>query len=137
MDESTAKAPRETGGILIGRSDDKDLLVTRALGPGPKAHHGASGFKRDGQFAQDELNKIFSATAGQEDYIGEWHSHPARCEASGVDIGSIAWISKNPQYLCESPVLIITVPARDGAWELLGYRWFGMKLVGCPIIVAG
>lgn len=41
VEESTAKVPRETGGILIGRSDDKDLLVTQALGPGPKAHHGA------------------------------------------------------------------------------------------------
>lgn len=133
LSESSARTPRETGGILIGRTKPEGLFITRALGPGPNAHHGTSGFKRDGQYSQSELDKIFTATQGQEDYVGEWHSHPARCEASSVDVGSISWISENSRYRCEAPVLIISVTSTAGQWELLGYRWSDSRLIRCPI----
>lgn len=133
--ESRARAPRETGGILIGTLASDGLMITRAVGPGPNARHESSGFKRDGQYSQNELDRIFAESEGREDYVGEWHSHPARCEASAIDARSMGWVSGNGRYCCDSPALIVSVPAKDERWDLLGYQWSNSRLVRCPISI--
>lgn len=131
--ESGACLPFETGGILIGREGADSIFITRALGPGPNALHDVNGFKRDGQYSQEELERIFELTQGEEDYVGEWHSHPAPCDASSIDIGSIAWISQKSDYNCKSPVLLISILSISGPWELVGYIWTSNQLKASPI----
>src|SRR3990167_6621550 len=133
IEESGAKTPLETGGILIGKNESNIVTITHALGPGPKAQHGVCTFKRDGQYSQQELETIFSSTQGQRDYVGEWHSHPAQCDASNIDRGSIGWISQNSSYDCKHPVLVIPFLLPGNGWDLMGYRWDNKKLCRCPI----
>lgn len=65
----------ETGGILLGTDTHGNMLISRAAGPGPRAHRTEHSFLRDLTYAQQ-----FAAAAWNEDrsqWIGEWHTHPS------------------------------------------------------------
>jgi len=99
----------ETGGILIGYPvDDVTLRVTRASPPGPRALHRRFRFSRDTRHLQRYLDDIVDRTDGAEDYIGEWHVHPAlNAPPSSVDRRSLWRIAKRTNYETDNPVLVI------------------------------
>jgi integrative and conjugative element protein (TIGR02256 family) len=100
---------KETGGILLGRGVDATTLkVTRASPPGPRALHRRFAFARDTRFLQRYLDDIHDRTAGDEDYVGEWHVHPALdAPPSHVDRRSLWRIARRGNYATDNPVLMI------------------------------
>src|SRR5690348_5578276 len=54
--ESQQALPLETGGVLIGFIEGATAAVTHATGPGPRAIHHLTGFQRDGDYAQDQID---------------------------------------------------------------------------------
>src|SRR5262249_7828779 len=74
--QSKASLPNETGGVIVGFVADGEAFVNYAVGPGPKAMHGPTGFTRDGEYSQHWVDIIHKQSGGRCDYIGEWHSHP-------------------------------------------------------------
>jgi integrative and conjugative element protein (TIGR02256 family) len=112
----TRSAPEsETGGILIGRKiDDQTVCVTRASPPGPRALHRRTRFSRDTRFLQHYLDDVHERTDGSEDYIGEWHVHPALdAPPSPIDCRSLFRIARRRNYATDNPILIIVESGAD------------------------
>jgi integrative and conjugative element protein (TIGR02256 family) len=100
---------RETGGILLGYAlDATTLRITRASPPGPRALHRRFSFSRDTRFLQKYLDSIHDRTEGREDYVGEWHVHPAlEAPPSRTDRRSLWRIARRKNYATDNPVLLI------------------------------
>jgi integrative and conjugative element protein (TIGR02256 family) len=99
----------ETGGILLGYPlDDTTLRVSRASPPGPRARHSRFSFSRDTRFLQRYLDTIHDRSEGREDYVGEWHVHPALdAPPSRTDRRSLWRIARRKNYTIDNPVLLI------------------------------
>lgn len=66
----------ETGGPLAGYvSEDRDIVVTHAAGPGPRAKLSPFSVMIDGKHAQQFCDKVNRRTEGRIDYVGDWHRH--------------------------------------------------------------
>jgi integrative and conjugative element protein (TIGR02256 family) len=104
-----SKPEVETGGILIGRrTDSSTLQLTRASPPGPCARHRRFSFLRDTRFLQGYLDAAYARSRGEEDYVGEWHVHPALdSPPSRTDRRSLRTIAKSSRYAVDEPVLVI------------------------------
>lgn len=72
----TAFHPLETGGVMLGWHDGDDRIVARVIGPGPRAMHGRHAFIPDHVWQLEQIGQAFSASAGDLDYLGDWHTHP-------------------------------------------------------------
>jgi integrative and conjugative element protein (TIGR02256 family) len=128
--EADRGLPSETGGVLVGyRTGSGEVVVTGATGPGPRSFRTRSRFRRDGDHAQTEVDRLHQVSGGRDDYVGEWHSHPEPVGPSGIDVGSMAWIGANAAYQTEEPLLVILQRASRSTWRPLAYRWSGGGLV--------
>jgi integrative and conjugative element protein (TIGR02256 family) len=76
LELGTAFHPLETGGVMLGWHDGDDRIVARVIGPGPRATHGRHAFAPDYAWQLEQIGKAFSATVGDLDYLGDWHTHP-------------------------------------------------------------
>lgn len=113
---------RETGGILLGHAlDDTTLKITRASPPGPRAVHHPFSFLRDTRFLQKYLDNIYVSSEGREDYVGEWHVHPAfEAPPSRTDRRSLWRIARRKSYATDNPILLIVEQAQ-GERRYRGY----------------
>lgn len=101
-------APRETGGILVGRRKGREVVIVAASGPGPNAKATDRLFERDGPYCQRFLERAVAESTEPVDYVGEWHSHPASdANPSDRDTTSLEETARDPDYLTESPVMVI------------------------------
>lgn len=114
---AAAAHPRETGGILLGWWDDGRVAVRHAVEV-PDPHATMNSWSRDELHAQDALD---TALAEYQHpwlgYVGDWHSHPAACGASGQDLASIRRASR--QY--EQP-LVLLIRRADSVVETIAAR---------------
>lgn len=120
--EARKHLPNETGGILLGRCSPDDTLVVKAGDGGPNAAHTPSGFRRDGEHAQQLRDWTVATSDGRDDYVGEWHSHPLDVEASPTDRHSMRAISSDPEFAIAEPVLIVLRQNAQRQWHPTGYR---------------
>jgi integrative and conjugative element protein (TIGR02256 family) len=130
--EAGRKWPFETGGILLGSKSNGTVMVEHATGPGPKARHGVASFTRDGDYAQQELERLVEHSKGGVDYIGEWHSHTLPVGPSPRDRKSMALIAVSAAYNLDEPLLLLCLPrriARRPTWTFRGYGFFRGSLV--------
>lgn len=91
------KLPNETGGILIGAYDMQRRIVyavDTVLSP-PDSQEWPTVYIRGYKGLKLDLNRINAVTAGQLQYVGEWHSHPPGCNAnpSADDQKAFTWLS--------------------------------------------
>lgn len=77
--ESARRFPEETGGVLLGYSDESgfEIVIEHAIGPGPEASHARTYFLPDQNFHEQEIARIYSTSGRMSTYLGDWHSHPA------------------------------------------------------------
>lgn len=69
---------RETGGALVGYlNDSREVIITDACGPGPRAESQLLSIKIDGEYTGNFCNEVFRKSNGRYDYIGDWHCHPS------------------------------------------------------------
>lgn len=113
--------PFETGGVLLGVSTAEAFIVTRVVGPGPKAIHKIDFFLRDGDYAQAEFGKVYDLTNGECTYLGEWHSHPLPVPLSSDDVDSMKSIAADPKCCTPEPILVLLVRV-DEDWHIHGYQ---------------
>lgn len=119
--QTRARRGAETGGILVGRLDGDTLLVTRASPSGPRALHARFRFRRDTRFLQQWLDAHVARTDGLEDYIGEWHVHPALdAPPSRTDRRSLWRVARRSNYPTDEPLLLIVEDA-PGIQRLRGW----------------
>lgn len=99
----------ETGGILVGYFDeDKNAVVTNASEAGPNAECSPVKFLKDIPYTQAWLENQIQSSHHSIEYLGEWHSHTnGETTPSITDITSLTGITESPNYLCQTPVMII------------------------------
>ena len=117
LEQSALNYPLETGGILVGNRDRDHFFIIHSTVAGPLAEHSRVHFRRDGNYTQGMLDTLVDASAGQYDYIGEWHSHPLPQGPSPRDLRAMNWIASNPLYDCPRPVLALCVKEAAG-WSI-------------------
>lgn len=127
--ESQQKFPNETGGILIGKVDNRCAFIHYAIGPGKNACHNSNRFKRDGDYSQEQLDSIVSETTGDYDYLGEWHSHFFDPRPSSIDINSMYWIANNENYANSYPVLLLCVLTKRYHWKIVCFATAKERLI--------
>ena len=66
----------EAGGILIGKRRGEHFEITLATAPQAKDVRSRYGFTRHPDGHQEIVEDIFRSTNGEENYLGEWHTHP-------------------------------------------------------------
>lgn len=88
--------PSETGGILLGTIDvARRQICVVELVPAPEDSHGSlAGFERGVKNLKAVLHDAHRKTAGQVEYVGEWHSHPrgVRPIPSETDVKQLIWL---------------------------------------------
>lgn len=97
----------ETGGILIGRYDDRHAvaLVEELLGPTGDSRAGRTWFVRGVRGLTAALERLWR---GGTYYLGEWHFHPdGASQPSPSDIRTMRQIALDPKTACPEPVLLI------------------------------
>ena len=99
----------ETGGILIGfETDERDIVVLRATGPGPKAVMTDNLFEKDIEYCQQQLEDASKEFGIRGLYVGEWHFHPSGSNhPSPLDIRSMHEIARQENYATDQPAMII------------------------------
>lgn len=128
-EEGSRRLPNETGGVLVGYRWGADIVVVAATGPGPRAEHEPTRFRRDGVFTQAEVDRLHEASQGRDDYVAEWHTHPVPCGPSARDRASLEWISANPRYQRATPLMVLCRRTRWRRWRLEAYQWVASGLV--------
>jgi integrative and conjugative element protein (TIGR02256 family) len=67
----------EAGGVLLGRVYESEIVIEVATAPTAADRAGAFFFDRSTRVSQEHVNQAWSASGGEQIYLGEWHSHPA------------------------------------------------------------
>jgi len=102
----------ETGGILIGfETEERDIIILRASGPGPKAVMTETRFEKDIEYCQQQLEESSRELGIRGLYVGEWHFHPSGSNhPSPLDIKSMYEIAHQENYATDQPAMIIVGP---------------------------
>jgi len=102
-----AALPNETGGLLLGwwdTLDAVDAVIVRHAIEVPDSWATPVNWVRRPRAARTALSRALTALKHPLlGYVGDWHSHPESCTASGQDQASLLRTSR--QY--EHPVLLL------------------------------
>ncbi len=105
------RLPSETGGILIGSVDHQHrrIYVLLALPSPPDSEEWPTMYIRGVQGLDEARARIVTRTAGQLDYLGEWHSHPPGVDTmpSSDDRIVFGWIGDLLSGDGRPPVMLI------------------------------
>jgi integrative and conjugative element protein (TIGR02256 family) len=77
FDTCRANRTSEAGGILLGRVYESEIVIEVATTPTSADRAGAFFFERSRLVSQERVNAAWSASDGEQIYLGEWHSHPS------------------------------------------------------------
>lgn len=139
VQEFRQSRPRETGGVLIGYevTKDKDIVITQAVGPGPRATHNETSFTPDWLYHESEIARRYEKSGRMHTYLGDWHSHPdAATQLSLTDRHTLSKIAKHTDARIRTPLMVIIAecdPLKIQVWRYLPAQMFGMRR---PKIVA-
>lgn len=129
--EALAKDSKEheTGGILIGFNDGRNIQLTVASDPGPNAKRSASHFLRDTEYCRKCLADEYAHTGA--DYVGEWHSHVVSLRRlSGGDLQTLAGLFVDPDYDFVTFAIVLVVADKT---ELELHVYVAERLSGSSI----
>lgn len=126
VSEADEFAPRETGGILLGRAAERaGIVVTELVGAGPGAKRTEERFVPDGPWQRVRVAERYEASGHSLEYLGDWHSHPAGDGPSELDRSTARNIASTDAARCAHPLFVIVTQVR-GHWEIRAYR-FGRR----------
>jgi len=125
-----AKAPKESGGVLMGYwGDSNEAVVTHIWGPGPKARHRLSSFSPDDEWQEAKIAETYERTGRISTYLGDWHSHPGGgCELSSRDIRTLKRIASFTPARADRPIMAIIHGdslLNVTAWCMVRRSWWG------------
>jgi integrative and conjugative element protein (TIGR02256 family) len=101
--------PLEVGGVLVGyQPDERSVVVTDVIGPGPRAKHRRSTFRPDHAHQQEQLDARYRQSNGVEVYLGDWHSHPNGFDGpSRKDLRVLRRIAETEEAQMRNPIMIV------------------------------
>ena len=110
----------EAGGVLLGRIflDPFEVFVESLSLPSRGDRRRRSSFFRARGPAQQLVNRAWSGSAGEEIYLGEWHTHPEDDpKPSAVDLMNWQRLVRNAQFEQGSLFFVIVGRVAVQAWE--------------------
>jgi len=117
--EASAKAPLETGGILMGHFGESENtpVILWASGPGSQAVHQRYYYKPDFEFDECEIARLYKKAGRQMIYLGDWHTHPAPCgDLSYLDKRTLRRIAASKSARVGTPLMLIL--SYDAQWDV-------------------
>ena len=94
----------EAGGVLIGKRRGGHLEVTAASPPQARDVRSRSRFTRFPDGHQQIIEGRWLASGGEDNYLGEWHTHPQICASpSSIDIRE--WKKLSCDY--DAPLVVV------------------------------
>jgi integrative and conjugative element protein (TIGR02256 family) len=109
----------ETGGILLGFHNGRNIRIVKASEAGPNAKRSSCGFLRDTQYCQQVLNEEHALSGA--DYVGEWHTHVIDLpRPSEGDLVTLTGIILDRDYNFPSFSMILAI-VRGTSIQLLSY----------------
>jgi integrative and conjugative element protein (TIGR02256 family) len=127
--EADRSYPFEIGGALIGywAAPYTEVVITRAVGPGPRALHKRFAFAADYEFHDLEIARIYEASGRLQTYLGDWHSHPASLVyLSGLDRHTLKRIASYAPARATVPLMAIL--GASAPWEMRIWRYLRAEL---------
>lgn len=98
----------ETGGILLGRRRGRHFEIQHATSPFPQDQRYMGAFVRERAGHQEIATALWSASGGEVDYVGEWHTHPEKMPTpSSTDFRE--WMLLANDRPREAPLLAVIV----------------------------
>ena len=93
------KLPNETGGVLLGHFDHahRRAYVVDMLPSPPDSKEWPTLYVRGAEGLMEQIERVRTLTAGNLEYMGEWHSHPVGCSArpSNDDMKAFASLTRH------------------------------------------
>jgi integrative and conjugative element protein (TIGR02256 family) len=123
VDEARRRAPNETGGVLLGYWADAgtQVVITDAVGPGPKAVHKRASFEPDHAFQEAEIGRLYRRSGRRLSYLGDWHTHPrGGLGLSRKDRRTLGLIASDPAARAPTPLIAILAGRRR--WHIAFWR---------------
>lgn len=108
--EANRSGPCETGGVLLGYwvVAPPVVVVTKAVGPGPRAQHEPNLFVPDHGFHEQQVALAYRDSNAVTTYLGDWHTHPAgRCRLSHLDKTTLRAIARSPAARMPTPLMAV------------------------------
>jgi len=94
-----AKLPNETGGVLLGYFEHsyRRAYVVDTIPSPPDSKEWPTLYIRGSATLDEEMERVKTVTAGNLEYVGEWHSHPAGygCQPSHDDFNVFSWLTRH------------------------------------------
>lgn len=89
---SDMAAPNETGGVLFGIVDRERMTcsIVMASSSPPDSEQWPNAYIRGKEGLRSLVENVSTLTAGQLQYVGEWHSHPTGCSNTPSNQDEIA-----------------------------------------------
>lgn len=99
---------RETGGVLLGWRNDRDIVVEHVIGAGPEADHQRSSFRPDPGWQEARIAELYERSGRLLEYLGDWHTHPGGTpHPSRRDERTLRHIASSSEARCPEPVMVI------------------------------
>ncbi len=135
---ATRWAPLETGGVLLGHSEQggAELHVYEVVGAGPRARRATHRFDPDTAWQKRQIAARYEDSGRTLEYLGDWHSHPLGGRPSRLDRDTARRIAAAPNARCRHPLFLIVTSDGDG-WRLRPYRWGRHRFRAVPVRVDG
>jgi len=115
-----AKLPNETGGVLIGSYDlpSKTVYVVDTILSPPDSEEWPTVYIRGSEGLRAKVTGITDMTAGQLEYIGEWHSHPDLCSClpSDDDFKVFSWMTDRMSAAGIAALMAIVGESNSSLW---------------------
>jgi integrative and conjugative element protein (TIGR02256 family) len=108
IDEASHWGDLETGGVLVGYYADDEIVLTKIIGPGPRAEHRRASFKPDSQYHLKELTDVYNKSGRIERYLGDWHTHPnSTSYLSDLDKSTLRKIGGYKKAQLATPIMLV------------------------------
>jgi integrative and conjugative element protein (TIGR02256 family) len=118
-----SKLPNETGGVLLGSYDlgSKTVYVVDTIPSPPDSEEWPTLYIRGSEGLRDQVAAVTDVTAGQLEYVGEWHSHPDQCSCmpSNDDFKVFSWMTDR-MSAAGLPALMAIIGQRGESLWFLG-----------------
>jgi integrative and conjugative element protein (TIGR02256 family) len=121
--------PDETGGVLVGywAVPFQEVVLTDAIGPGPRALHQSQRFVPDSEYQEVEIARYYLKSRRLHTYLGDWHTHPnSTSSLSRPDRKALKTIARHPA--ARAPMPIMAILAGSSRWKLTVWCGFPIRI---------
>jgi integrative and conjugative element protein (TIGR02256 family) len=133
--EADRAFPDETGGVLLGywAKPYSEIVITRLIGPGPRAIHKRNRFIPDSDYQEEEIARLYKESGYLHVYLGDWHTHPgSTAYLSPKDHRTLAIIAEFPEARMPVPIMAIL---GGPPWSIKVWKASPIKCGGATLLL--